>query len=155
MSVGVNVRTGSVRDQVLRYVRIHAGEWPDATASRDDLMAAIPALSKANFSVIRPDIQRIIEEQRRDGRKTQLIKTTDGEQELPEAVPENGQVLIPHDLPKESMAAFLDLLEKARGFEKELALKEAELTAARNQQILASKRIATLKAISKEAIEAI
>lgn len=149
-------RSDSRRAQVIECFK---NEWASRVNNPNEAHASLMqrfGVSRAYlYQMNNKDLWPLVKEAKYLKGRTQVISTTTEEQDVVEPVHENDEIAIPHGLPKESMAAFLALLEKARGAEKELALKEAELTAARNQQILASKRIATLKAISKEAIEAI
>jgi hypothetical protein len=144
-----NVRPGSVRSRVLQYVRQHAGDWQDASSAREDLMIAIPDLTKANFSAIRPDIQKLIAEARQQNR---LITT---KEELPEPVAENGHFEIPPDLSPQGLASVLGLLNKIGSLEQEAVGKQAELAAAHGDLIKSTRKANTLKEIIHKLVDAL
>jgi hypothetical protein len=144
-----NVRPGSVRSRVLQYVRQHAGDWQDASSAREDLMIAIPDLTKANFSAIRPDIQKLIAEARQQNR---LITT---KEELPEPVAENGHFEIPPDLSPQGLAAVLGLLNKIGSLEQEAVGKQAEFGAIQGTLIKTNKTVQMLKDLVHKLVDAL
>lgn len=144
-----NVRSGSVRGKVLQYVRQHAGDWRDASEARDDLMIAIPDLTKANFSAIRPDIQKLIVEARQQNK---LITT---KEELPEPVAENGHFEIPSDLSPQGLAAVMGLLNKIGSLEQEAVGKQAEFGAIQGTLFKTSKTVQMLKDLVHKLVDAL
>jgi hypothetical protein len=145
-----NVRSGSVRSKVLQYTRQHAGEWGSIEEARDALLIAIPDLTKANYSVIRPDIIRIMEEERR-GRK--LITT---KEELPEPVQEsNGHFEIPSDLNPQGLATVMGLLDKISSLEQAAVGKQAEYATVQGTLFKTNKTVSMLKDLVHKLVDAL
>jgi hypothetical protein len=147
-----NVRSGSVRSKVLQYARQHAGEWGNIDEARDALLIAIPDLTKANYSVIRPDILRIMEDERR-GRK--MITTKEPSEELPEPVAENGHFEMPSDLNPQGLAAIMGLLNKISSLEQEAVGKQAEFGAIQGTLIKTNRTMGMLKDLIHKLVDAL
>lgn len=149
-----NVRSGSVRSKVLQYARQHAGEWGNIDEARDALLIAIPDLTKANYSVIRPDILRIMEDERR-GRKM-IPAQQDANDSVQEPVFEsNGHFEMPSDLNPQGLAAIMGLLNKIGSLEQEAVGKQAELGDAKGTLFKTNKTVGMLKDLVHKLVDAL